>query len=120
MKINTNSLYELLTPEVYISFGILFIPLLLSFLFKSSFTLLVILSVILIFLDNIINLVFNWSLLIIFAPTITIAKYFGLFLLSILLLFKNHTHIRNLIINLIFGGFILYFMYKIFIHIIIF
>jgi len=120
MEINTKSLYKLLIPEVYISFSIVFIPLLLSFLFKSSFTLLLILSIILIFLDNIINLIFNWTLLIIFSPTITIAKYFGLFLLSILLLFNNYTYIRNLIINFIFGGFILYFIYRIFMSIIIF
>ena len=102
----------LLTPEGLIAYSIVLIPLLLAFLFKSSTLFLAILSIVLILLADIIYWVFNWTLLLIFDPSIKIARYYGLFLLGTIIIFQNHTLYRDLIINSAIGIIILYNIYK--------
>ena len=102
----------LITPEGLIAYSIVLIPLLLTFLFKSSTLFLAILSIFLILLADIIYWVFNWTLLLIFDPSIRIARYYGLFLLGTIIIFQNHTLYRDLIINSAIGITILYNIYK--------
>jgi len=113
MKINTYNLRKLLVPEGLIGLSITLIPLLLTFLFKSSTLFLAILSIFLILLADIIYWVFNWTLLLIFDPSIKIARYYGLFLLGTIIIFQNHTSNRDIILNSVIGILILYNIYRI-------